>query len=184
MLRQLIMKTGRHWFVLLLLSVMTATVSAEDKPSVAGSQGAFVYKPPLRGTPGTRVGGGTRGTGVEAAKIIVLTPDHVGLTTQAQPTLYWYADSPVAAQFEFALIDNNKIDPMLEIEISDEPTTGIRQLDIGDYDITLKPGVAYQWSVVLVADEDNRSTDIFSTGIIERIEPCLLYTSPSPRDRS
>lgn len=177
MLRQYVLKTGQQWFVLVLLCVMAATASAEDKSSAAGAQSAFVYKPPLRGMPGARVGGGTRGTGLEAAKIMVLTPDHVGLTTQAQPTLYWYTDSPVAAQFEFALIDNNEIDPLLEIEINEEPAAGIRQLDIGEYGITLKPGVAYQWSVVLVADENNRSTDIFSTGTIERIEPDKALSS-------
>ena len=48
--------------------------------------------------------------------------------------------------------------------------SGIKQLNISDYDITLKPGVSYQWSVALVSDENNRSTDVFSMGIIERVE--------------
>lgn len=166
-----VLKSGRQWLVLALLCAMPAVVPANDKPSAAGSQASFIYKPPLRGTPGVRVGGGTRGTGVADAKLMVLVPDHVGLTAQAQPALYWYSDSPVSARFEFALIDNNEIDPLLEIEVSDSPLSGIKRLDVGDYEITLKPGVTYQWSVALVADENNRSTDVFSAGVIERIEP-------------
>ena len=166
-----VLKSGRQWLVLVLLCALTAVVSADEKQPAAESQAAFIYKPPLRGTPGARVGGGTRGTGVADAELMVLVPDHAGLTTQAQPTLYWYADSPVNAQFEFALIDDNEIDPLLEVAVSDKPVSGLKRLDIGDYDITLKPGVSYQWSVSLVSDQNNRSTDVFSTGVIERIEP-------------
>ena len=166
-----VLKSGRQWLALALLCTLTAVVSADDRQAVAGTQATFIYKPPLRGTPGSRVGGGTRGTGVADAELMVLVPDHAGLTTQAQPTLYWYAASPVKAQFEFALIDDNEIDPLLEIAVSDNPVSGIKQLNISDYDITLKPGISYQWSVALVSDENNRSTDVFSMGIIERIEP-------------
>src|SRR5207249_6735910 len=53
--------------------------------STAPASGAAtpVYKPPTRGAPGGRMGGGTRGiTGT--AVISLLVPDHVGLTSQAQ----------------------------------------------------------------------------------------------------
>jgi hypothetical protein len=170
MSRQGVLKRAWRSLAPVLLCTLTAVVSADDKQPVTEPQASFVYKPPLRGTPGARVGGGTRGTGVDDATLLVLAPDHVGLTTQAQPTLYWYSDIPVNAHFEFALIDNNEIDPLLEIEVSDKPLSGIKHLDIGDYDITLQPGVSYQWTVALVVDENNRSTDVFSTGVIERIE--------------
>src|SRR5437867_13335867 len=51
---------------------------------------APVYKPPLRGAPGGRVGGGTRGTQERDIFVLsVLAPDHTGLTTREQPSLFW-----------------------------------------------------------------------------------------------
>ena len=41
-----------------------------------------VYKPPLRGAPGGRVGGGTRGTPRDLFVLSALAPDHSGLTVQ------------------------------------------------------------------------------------------------------
>ena len=52
---------------------------------------APVYKPPPRGAPGGRMGGGTRGIS-GAAVVSILAPDHVGLTMQEQPSLHWFAD--------------------------------------------------------------------------------------------
>ena len=54
------------------------------------SQPSPVYKPPQLGAPGGRVGGGTRGIGGDALSLVALAPNHVGLTTQVQPTFYWY----------------------------------------------------------------------------------------------
>ncbi len=47
-----------------------------------------LYKPPIRGAPATRVGGGTRGPGDKRPSVRVLAPNHVGFTTRAQPELY------------------------------------------------------------------------------------------------
>lgn len=132
---------------------------------------AFVYKPPLRGAPKARVGGGTRGTGTQHVVLQVLAPDHAGLTAQAQPALYWYVESPVAARFEIALIDEDGIDPLLELEIDRDVAAGIQRLDLKEHAISLQTGIAYQWSVALVRDESSRSTDIVSSGVIERVEP-------------
>ena len=130
----------------------------------------IIYKPPLRGMPGTRVGAGTRGSG-DAAVLQVLAPDHTGLTTVAQPTLYWYANAPGKARFEVALIDEQGVDPLLEVDAGDGRVTGIRHINLGDYGVSLQPGVPYQWSVMLVADADNRSSDLVASAVIKRIKP-------------
>ena len=159
----------------LLLAVPLARVTSagEDKPTVlvTDRQTTVVYKPSLRGDPQARVDGGTRGTGGKATVLQVLAPDHTGLTTQAQPTVYWYARTPAAARFEFALIDNESNEPLLEVEEDSDRVAGFRHLNLGDYGITLQPGVSYQWSVALVSGEASRSSDLLSSGIIERIEP-------------
>jgi hypothetical protein len=143
--------------------------SAAEKPAAAPA--AVVYQPPRRGAPRARVGGGTRGPGGQDDLLTVLAPDHVGLTMQAQPTLYWYARTPAAARFRFALINDTEIEPLLEIDTGQDTVAGIQQLDLQDYDITLTPGVEYEWSVALVRDENNRSADIVTSGVIERVTP-------------
>jgi hypothetical protein len=167
------MKIRATGVCLLLLGLLVTGVPASDKkeaPDKAAPEQVIIYKPPLRGAPRTRVGAGTRGSG-DAAVLEVLAPDHTGLTTVAQPTLYWYASTPGKARFEVALIDEQGIDPLLEVDADDGRVAGIRHLDLGDYGISLQPGVPYQWSVALVADADNRSSDIVASGVIERIEP-------------
>lgn len=171
--------TGMNRLVVLVMALLLAvslarvTSAGEYKPIglVTDKQNAIVYKPPLRGTPQARVGGGTRGTGDEAAVLQVLAPDHTGLTTQAQPTIYWYARTPAAARFEFSLIDDEGIDPLLKIQEDSDRVAGFRYLNLGDYGTTLQPGVAYQWSVALVSGDASRSSELVSSGIIERIEP-------------
>lgn len=158
--------------VVQLLGLQVAGVLAADKdtPSVRNAAPAgIVYKPPLRGAPQARVGGGTRGS-ESAAVVQVLAPDHVGLTTQAQPTLYWYARTPSVARFEVALIDAEGIDPLLEVETDTGMAAGIQHLNLGDHGVSLQPGVSYQWSVALVVDAHNRSSDLVASGVIERIE--------------
>jgi hypothetical protein len=176
MMRKLKGINSRIALVLALLLGMqfTQLVSAgQDKSTghVPAKQAAIVYKPPLRGAPQVRVGSGSRGIGGEAVVLQVLAPDHIGLTTQAQPTIYWYARTPAVARFEFALIDDEGIDLLLEVDVGSERIAGFRQLDLGDHGVTLQPGVSYQWSVALVSDDASRSLDLISSGIIERIEP-------------
>jgi hypothetical protein len=167
------MKCRAATLMALLLGLQMAGVQAagEDTPSVKDTAVplGIVYKPPLRGAPQARVGGGTRGNDSEAV-LQVLAPDHVGLTTQAQPTLYWYASTPSVARFEVALIDAEGVDPLLEVEADAGKAAGIQHLNLGDHGISLQPGVSYQWSVALVTDADSRAMDLVASGVIERIE--------------
>jgi len=78
----------------------------------------------------------------------------------------------MAARLELALIDEGGINPLLKVEIGKEEVAGIQQLDLGDHNISLQPGVAYQWSVVPVTDEGGGSV-----GLIERMEPGEGLTS-------
>ena len=160
--------------VAVLLAATSVCVPAAGTATPSGKtvmKSTFTYQPPQRGAPQARVGGGTRGIGGDVPELQVLAPDHVGLTTHAQPTLYWYAHSPVTAHIEFALIDETSIDPLLELETGKVKVTGVQHLNLADHNITLSPGVPYQWSVALIMDEDSRSTDVIASGVVELIEP-------------
>jgi hypothetical protein len=122
-----------------------------------------VYQPPRRG------GGATRGAADPLPALHVLAPDHIALTVQPQPVFQWYLSKPATVRFEFALVREDRIDPVLEHDFGTQHSDGIQQLDLAATDITLEPGVPYQWSVALIPDEAARSGDVVASGMIERV---------------
>ena len=129
-----------------------------------------VYVPPKRGAPLARVGGGSRGIDDGLPYISVITPDHVGYTSLTQPVLYWYISEDMKTRFEFALINDDDIEPMVEVTSEQQMTAGLNSMNLADHGVSLEPGVAYQWSVALVSDANKRSSDIVSSGQIELLE--------------
>lgn len=128
-----------------------------------------LYQPPRRGAPNIRVGGGTRGLSGEKPTIHVLAPDHVGLTISEQPSLSWYISKPSKMRLEILVMDEEGIDPLLELTFdSNKLKEGIQSINLAKHGVKLKPNVKYQWSVVLIAEEGHRSNDIVSSGMIER----------------
>jgi len=170
---------GLQWVVAISLGAVTVVSSAAEQGQgmrglqadmPAATRSAIIYKPLLLDAPRVRVDGSPQGTGNEATILQVLAPEHAGLTTQGQPTLYWYARTPVAVRFEFSQIDEGKTNTLLKIEHDSKKVAGIQQLDLGDHNISLQPGIVYQWSVTLM-DESSRSKSTLASGVIERIEP-------------
>jgi hypothetical protein len=125
----------------------------------------------LRGAPASRVGGGSRGTADITGELSVLAPDHTGLTTRSQPTLYWYLSRPANARLDVTVMNEEKIDPLLEKVIGVPKTAGIQSLDLATVGTTLKPGVEYRWFVSLTPDESQRSNDIVASGTIKYVPP-------------
>jgi hypothetical protein len=133
--------------------------------------GMPVYTPPLRGAPAGRVGGGTRGLGDEKAFLLVLAPDHVGLTAQKQPSLYWFLSGSPVYPVEFTLIENKAAKPLVEKRLETGENRGLQWFRLSDHGINLQPDVLYRWFVTLIPDPERRSKDILSGGFIKRIEP-------------
>jgi uncharacterized protein DUF928 len=132
---------------------------------------APVYKPPLRGAPGGRVGGGTRGTQERDIFVLsVLAPDHTGLTTHEQPSLFWVISTPTTLPVELTIVDPKAVEPLLQIRIPSPVERGVHRLRLADHGIRLARGVAYQWSVTVVPDLARRSRDILSSGMIQRVD--------------
>jgi hypothetical protein len=168
---------------LVLLVATSAAMAAETKATAdakkataeakagAGSAGGFAYRPPMRGAPAARIGGGTRGVGDMTLELVVLAPDHTGLTTKEQPTLYWYVSKPVPARLEVTVINDEAIEPALEQEVATTGHAGIQSLDLAKAGTKLKPGVEYRWFVSVIADPSQRSNDVVASGTIQRITP-------------
>jgi hypothetical protein len=142
-----------------------------DKPPVAAASAPVpVYKPPLRGAPGGRVGGGTRGTGREVFVLSVLAPDHSGLTVSEQPSLYWFISTGTSAPVELTVTDPNAAQPLLELRIPPPVKAGVHRLRLTDHGVKLAPGIAYRWYVSVVSESGRRSRDVLAGGTIERAD--------------
>lgn len=141
------------------------SAQAQSEPQVPS------YKPPMRGAPSSRVGGGSRGAGDDSPVVAVIAPDHTGLTLQEQPTLYWYVSKKVPIRVELTVVDDVSVKPLLEKNLDTPVGPGIQSLSLKDYGISLKTGVEYRWYAALVVDPNQRSNDILASGTIKRIVP-------------
>jgi len=185
------MNQRKGWLLIILLGVAALTVSSSStvcaqgtgagKEKATGSPGAGaeqkkvstadatpVYKPPLRGSPGGRVGGGTRGASLEAPlSLSVLVPDHVGLTLQHQPRLYWFVSRKPTQPIEFTITEKDEVKPVLEARLKPPEKAGIQCIRLADHGVQLRQNVLYKWFVAVITDPDRRSRDILSGGMIE-----------------
>lgn len=139
-----------------------------NKEKRATSDRMPVYKPPRRGAPVGRLAGGTRGAEDQMPFLCVLSPDHVGLTVQAQPFLYWFISELTTSPVEFTIIPFWGTQPLLETRLNPPVQPGVQTIRLADYDVRLQPGAQYKWYVALVPDKDHRSKDIITGGAIER----------------
>ena len=141
-----------------------------------------VYKPPLGlGAPSSLVAGGSRGTntclagglkdGNTTLTLSVLVPvDHIGLTVQEQPSLYWYLSAATSCQVEVTLTDGQVVEPLLDLRLSPPANPGVQRVRLADHGVRLAPGVQYQWAVALIPDPNHRSKDIIAARGIKRTE--------------
>jgi hypothetical protein len=129
-----------------------------------------IYKPPRRGAPAGRVAGGTRGPENQMPFLSVLSPDHVGLTVQEQPVLYWFISELTTYPIEFTIIPFWGVVPLLETRLEPPVQPGVQTIRLANYDIRLQPGEQYKWYVAIVPSREHRSKDIVTAGLIERSE--------------
>jgi hypothetical protein len=124
------------------------------------------------GVDAIQVGGGSRGGENLGVDLMTLVPEkHVALTTQAQPSLYWYQSKATEAQCEVTLTQPKVAKPLLILKTSKTTPAGIHAIRLSKFNVELKPNVVYQWSVAVVVDPTSRSGDIYARGVIKRIDP-------------
>jgi hypothetical protein len=134
------------------------------------SQAMPMYRPPLRGSPGGRVGGGTRGVPRERALLLyALAPDHVGLTVHEQPSLYWFISDLPSSPIEFTLIEIGSELPLIEERIESPKNPGIQRIPLAEYPIHLQENRRYKWLIALAPEPKARTKGVFVGGFIERI---------------
>jgi hypothetical protein len=102
--------------------------------------------------------------------VAVLAPDHLALTVSERPTLYWYLSRPTPARIELVVVDPRDARPVVEAVVPGD-RAGIQAFSLAEGGVRLEPGVAYEWSVAVVADPAQRSRDVVAGGAVQRIEP-------------
>ena len=103
--------------------------------------------------------------------LYVLAPNHTGLTTRGQPSLFWYQTGPASTRIEITIVEPGKPKPVLRVGADKADQGGIHRILLARYNVTLTPGVLYKWTVALSPDPANRSRDIVASDTIRRIEP-------------
>jgi hypothetical protein len=134
----------------LVLGMLGGAAAASDPPT---------YKPPPRGAPSGRVGLGTRSIH-PPPQVWALAPDHTGLTTRDQPSLYWYVLKPVASRIEITAFTSQGIKTLLDESVASPVAAGVQRMDLARYGVRLEPGVEYRWSVSLEGDPKQRSNSV------------------------
>jgi hypothetical protein len=148
----------------------SSTVTASPAVSPTAVARKLLYKPPTgAGNIPTRVSGGARGeNGIDAA-LLALVPDHLALTTHAQPSLFWFQSKPAKAKFELTVVEPKKPTPLVSLTSPGADKPGVHRIKLARYKVELQPDVVYEWSVAIVPDAENRSKDVIAKGVIKRV---------------
>ncbi|HEY7520741.1 MAG TPA: DUF928 domain-containing protein [Methylomirabilota bacterium] len=164
------MKQAAMLLLTVVLGGLPSHLAAQQTQPAAPSVAVPVYKPPLRGAPGGRVGGGTRGTPRDMFMLTALAPDHSGLTMQEQPPLFWFISGSTSFPVELTITDPRAPRPLVETRLTSPVPAGVHAIRLADHGVRLAPGVQYRWFVAVVPDQGRRSRDILAGGTIERID--------------
>jgi hypothetical protein len=151
---------------------LSQAVAQTPEPSqgLTAPAGGALYKPPLRGAPGGRVGGASRGAGSTAPTIELIAPaNHTGQTASATPVLYFFVSQPIAAPTQLTISAPLQPAPMLETTLASPPGRGLHAVRLSDYHVQLQPGVIYSWSISAVTDPKDWSRNAVASATIERV---------------
>jgi hypothetical protein len=158
------------WRLLTMLLVIGwlagAGALAADQPPT----GAPVYKPPARGAPASRIGGGTRRP-IALPLVIVLAPGHVAHAAADAPTLYWYLSKKAPVRFELIVMNAADSRTVFEQVLESTMRPGVQALSLKDAGVRLKPGIEYQWRVTMLHVADEQPADLTAAASIQFVPP-------------
>ena len=101
-------------------------------------------------------------------EIRALGPEHVGATTSAAPTLYWFLSGASSVPVEITLTSERAAEPLLEMRLEPPVGAGLHALRLERRGVSIEPGATYHWFVALVPDPAHRDTDLVSGAALRR----------------
>lgn len=148
------------------LMAQSKQVAMPEKPPV-------YVPPPDVGAPVGRIGGGTRSLSPQDPgadmHVSVLAPDHVGLTTQPQPALYWYVSVPTSEAMTLTIRAEDAATPLLQIQLRTPLHPGIYRTPLAEHGVRLEPKVPYRWTLSL-SKPDGHALEEVSSGVIQYVK--------------
>ncbi len=112
--------------------------------------------------------------GLAQAKLYLLLPEEVALTTSAQPSLYWYLSQPVDHEINIDIVARTDEPKKLFAPVvldGSKIHRGIQRLDLKKLAARLEPGVRYEWVVTIVVNPQKPAQNMFSSSSLWRIAP-------------
>lgn len=156
---------------LALSALAAACASALFSTAVYAQQGsAPVYKPPLRGAPASRVGGGSRTVGLELPRLYAYAPQEIGFTSKPKPDLYWFASAASPAKIQFSIYTGDPAKPLLEQELPAIATPGTQRVRLSDFNFELQPKMEYRWRITIIDETGGRTSRGIAGGTISRVD--------------
>ena len=147
---------------------------ASPSPSAPGGgaeTASPVYKPPLRGAPGGRVGGASRSAAMPGMTLPVITllapADHAGMTARPDPTLYYAISQPSQWPMQLTISAPLQPAPVLEVTIPPAAAAGLYPLRTAQYNLRLQPGIDYTWSVSVVLEPHAWSHNVVASAMLQ-----------------
>jgi hypothetical protein len=170
--------------LLLVLLALGLPAAHAQQAKETDDASAPTYVPPQRGAPQRRVGGSSRGFESALPRVLLLVPDHVGLTVSERPSLYWYLSKPTNVRVEITLIDDKGETPLIEYAVPEAKGPAVHRIDLAAHKVELKPGVTYQWSISVVPNPKERSNDVMSGGALRRVAVPQNIAARSSADKA
>jgi Domain of Unknown Function (DUF928) len=131
---------------------------------------AVRYVPPSRrGAPARTQGGGSRGCDLESVPVTLLAPpDHVGMTTEAHPKLFWYSAKDSILPMQISLVEPGVSEPLWVTQVPTGPA-GFNYIQIPATVPDLVAGRRYRWTVTRLCNVRRPSNNTYARGWIERV---------------
>ncbi|MBU7586266.1 MAG: DUF928 domain-containing protein [Nostoc sp. TH1S01] len=142
--------------------------------------------PDLGKGPGRRVPGGSRGVNCVAKNqyLTAIVPmSNIGLTTVADPTLYFYIPVNQAPEVELVLQDENEQE-IYKQKYKPNGNAGVVGVSLPAN--TLAKGQKYRWNFSIICNTQDRSLDKLVQGTIQRVDDPQLMSKAekaSPQER-
>ncbi len=149
----------------------------------------YVPPKPPQPTPKIRTSqGGTRGCG-GLPEVTLLAPEHVALTTQEQPHLYWHISTITHKPMVFTLSSEDAVQPLLELRLPEPAKPGVHFISLAAHKVRLRIGGLYEWSIRMLCEPGKgRSGDLVVKSYIKRVprknQPISMKISDDPLIRA
>ena len=113
---------------------------------------------------------GTSRSEGEGVRVETLAPrDHVGLTLEASPRLWWRLSEPTDATIQITVTDEDAIEPLVRVERRGPHAAGLHALDLSAHGTQLAVGAEYRWYVRVLVDAERVSRNPVAVGAIARV---------------